>query len=278
MAHHDRISRTTQRAMAADPDLVWLFNQSDAEVSGLRASHGALVEMAQTGAARAGAGTGGIPRRVQGITARQADAVDRQRGLRARLAQLSAPHQEVLWLAYGPRPWMLAADERQRLGQWYGVTLVTQTAARGWAQEERQRAKKERERLAKVVVEPSEDEAGEQVPERDVEPVACWFAKGLGHWLRGPAVDGALLSAVRAEAEKLVGEAYSAWRDTRAAKDKRRPDWGAEERGRERLRTSKASGGDEELESGDRISETRIIRYQPEPMPRARAAFGRGGL
>ena len=83
MAHHDRISRTTQRAMAADPDLVWLFNQSDAEVSGLRASHGALVEMAQTGAARAGAGTGGIPRRVQGITARQADAVDRQRGLRA---------------------------------------------------------------------------------------------------------------------------------------------------------------------------------------------------
>ena len=66
MAHTDRTPRATTRAMSADTDHTWLFCESDAEVCGLRASHGALVEMAQTGAARAGAGTTGIPRRVQG--------------------------------------------------------------------------------------------------------------------------------------------------------------------------------------------------------------------
>lgn len=259
---HDRVSRATIRGAHTETDLSWLFCQSDAEVSGLRASHGALVEMAQTGSARAGAGTQGIPRRVQGITARQADAVDRQRGLRERFQQLSQHHQQVLWLAYGPQPWALAADERKRLGApWHGVALVTQAARRGWAAERRARGERVGEEDARELVETGQL-AGEPLVSwrRGADKradVAAWFAKGLGHWLRGPAVDGQLLAAVRWEAERLVAEAWQVWGATERGKGKRRPDWDG---GREIL--SRVFGSkvmDEPDENGDRVSETRVI-------------------
>lgn len=283
MAKHNPTSRSTLRAAQQDTELPWLFCHSDAEVSGLKASHGALVEMAQTGAARAGAGTGGIPRRVAGITARQADAVDRQRRLRQRLEQLSEDQRLILWLAYGPKEWGLAADERKRLGApWHGVALVTEAARKGWATERRARGERVGEDDARELVQPPRESRIEEQasagagaaadPWRRGEDaraeVATWFAKGLGHWLRGPAVDGKLLAVVRAEAERLVGEAWVAWSMTEPPRGKRRPDWDG---GRTMLRSlfgSIVKDDEDTGEQGDRISEVRVIvcdAFEPTP-------------
>lgn len=223
--NHDTTPRT-RNAPPKDEDLEFLFCEADGEIGGLRSVHGALVDRAQTGAALAGAGTRGIPRSVEGISARQANAVERERPLRQRLAQLTREHQDILRRAYGHQP-LLAVDEQQRLGRWAEVAVTTDAARCGWDAERRRRlalAKGEASRLLEV--------------ER-------WRAKGLTHWLRGPGIDADDLGAVREEAQTLVNAAWAAWHGTRAPNQGRTPDW------TKRRRASRQDSDDGDRQSGE---------------------------
>lgn len=180
-------------APSDDGDLRFLFCEAEGEIGGLRSVHGALVEMAQTGATMAGAGTRGIPRSVEGITERQAAAVSRERPLRERLARLTPQEQDVLRRAYGPCP-ILAVDERQRLGRWAWVGARTVAARRGWDAEYRRRLGTAKDSAARLL------------------EVERWRARGLVFWLRGPGIDADDLAAIREEAQALVTDAWTAWR------------------------------------------------------------------
>lgn len=212
--------RKPRGAPEQDADLTWLYCQATGEIGGLVSMHNALVTNAQTGAARAAPGTRGVPRSIEGISARRAAAVDRERPLRAREAQLSPEHRETLRLVYGDRPpWIstLAADARKRLEggirqAWLPLILRTKAAATGW---EAERVRREVARRNLPVAKRAQ---------KALEDVA-FMGHGMLYWLAGP-VHHEVLAAIGAEAQRAIDEACAAWKATKAPKQKEPPTWG----------------------------------------------------
>lgn len=82
-------------------DVAWQFGEAEG-VMGIRSSHGAIVDMAQSGIQDGGRTNGVEARAVEG---RRLDATSRHRCIRARLAHLLPSQMAVLQAAYGPDDW-----------------------------------------------------------------------------------------------------------------------------------------------------------------------------
>lgn len=238
----------SSRAPAIDTDLCWLFNQAAGAVSGLGSQLSGLIDLAQTGACRAVAGSQGIPRKVQGITERQSDAVDKERRLRERLVQIPLPQRDILYLAYGPQEWGLHAGERRSLGSWPGVALMTPTARKTFDRELARRGKEADAKKCKLATaaaeqwERAQSDAAQKnfelmlasgpdaptpasvearlVPARTdqhLDRVAAFARRGLGEWLRSPSLKPKELETIRDKAAELVAVAHRAWMATAAS-------------------------------------------------------------
>ncbi len=188
-------------APTVDSDLSWLFQDAAGQVSGLGSQLSGLVSLAQTGACRAAAGTGGIPRSVQGITDGQYVAVGKERRLLARLRLVSPAHRDVLYLAYGPQEWGLHAGERRSFGRWPGVVLLTRTGQKLFA----------KARAARFLA--SEKKTGD-VAERLLAALVVFERRGVGEALRSSKLEAEDLEALRKEAAALATEAHKAWAAT----------------------------------------------------------------
>lgn len=185
-------------APTVDSDLSWLFQDAAGQVSGLGSQLSGLVSLAQTGACRAAAGTGGIPRSIQGITEGQYSAVGRERRLLARLRLVLPAHRDVLYLAYGPQEWGLHAGERRSFGRWPGVVLLTRAGQKLFL----------KARAARFLV--SEKKTGE-VAERLLGELVLFERRGIGEALRSTKLETKELETLREEAAALVTEAHKAW-------------------------------------------------------------------
>lgn len=82
-------------------DVAWQFSEAEG-VMGIRSSHGAIVDMAQSGI-QDGGRTNGVEARA--VEDRRLDATAKHRCIRARLAHLLPSQMAVLQAAYGPDDW-----------------------------------------------------------------------------------------------------------------------------------------------------------------------------
>lgn len=88
-------------------DVAWQFSEAEG-VMGIRSSHGAIVDMAQSGI-QDGGRTNGVEARA--VEDRRLDATARHRCIRARLAHLLPSQMAVLQAAYGPDDWTRAIGD-----------------------------------------------------------------------------------------------------------------------------------------------------------------------
>ncbi len=224
-------------APTIDPDLSWLFQDAAGAVSGLGSQLSGLVSLAQTGACRSAAGTGGIPRSVQGITDGQYVAVGKERKLLARLRLVSPAHRNVLYLAYGPQEWGLHAGERRSFGRWPGVVLLTREGARLFHVETTRRTTSAEgkgtapgtaaQQMARAQSDAAVASFGAMLDgsvdcevrarvlpmrcDQHLDAVASFGRRGLGEALRSSKVSAKALEALRKDAAALVTAAHKAW-------------------------------------------------------------------
>lgn len=96
------------RALTPD-DLRWEFGEAESAL-GIRSTHGAFVDMAQSGI-QSGGRTNGVEARA--VEKWRLDAAGRHRCIRARLAHLLPSQVDVLRAAYGPDDWTRAIEDLQ---------------------------------------------------------------------------------------------------------------------------------------------------------------------
>lgn len=112
-------------------DLAWQFTEADA-LMGLRSTHGAFVDMAQSGIQSGGKSNGVEARAVED---KLLNAVGRHRCIRARLAHVTLAQEAILRAAYGQDDWTRALEDlqvraavRAAYGALVGVVLLTREA------------------------------------------------------------------------------------------------------------------------------------------------------